>query len=88
MNNFIPAQCFPPGEFLKDELNARKVSVSDFAKIVGMSVQEVSDIIDGELHIGVHEAEKLGSALGVSSAFWANSQMIYDKWVASRPTQP
>jgi len=84
MDKRIPAECFPPGEFLRDELNARQVSASYFAKIVGMDIQEVYDIMDGKLHIGAEEAEKLGSALGVSSAFWANTQKIYDEWMASK----
>lgn len=83
-NKRIPAEVFPPGEFLRDELNARQVSVSDFAKVVGMDTKQVEDIIDGKLHIGNLEAYKLGSALGVSSAFWANSQKIYDKWIAGQ----
>lgn len=69
---------------MKDELNARQVSVGDFARVVGMSIQDVENIIDGKLHIGIHESEKLGSALGLNSAFWINSQKIYDEWVASQ----
>lgn len=87
MNNRIPAECFPPGEFLRDELSARGISIGNFSKVAGMSIQEVENIISGKTHIGDYEAERLSSVIGTSSAFWMNSQKSYDKWTASRPTE-
>lgn len=48
MTDLIPAEAFPAGEFLRDELEARNWSQSDFAKIIGRPAKLVSEIINNK----------------------------------------
>ena len=80
-NNRLPAVCFPPGKHLKNELDARGVSVDAFAVEVDIDSKIIAAIISGEQHIDSSLADRLGSALGVSSAFWINLQNNYDEWL-------
>ena len=84
----LPVICFHPGEFLKDELEARGVSIDSFSKMVGVDIGDLNMIIAGNKKINSKIAEKLGGALGVSSAFWINSQKAYDKWKSISMGQP
>ena len=43
-----PAEVFPPGEFLRDELEERGWSQSDLAEIIGRSTSVVNGIILGK----------------------------------------
>ena len=44
---FKPAEVFPPGEYLRDELEARVWTQGDFARIIGRPLQVVNEIING-----------------------------------------
>ena len=47
-HTFTPAEVFHPGEYLRDELEARGWTQTQFAKIVGQPVQLVNGIINGK----------------------------------------
>ena len=44
-NDFFPAEVFPPGEFLRDELEARGWNQTEFAEILGREPRVVNEII-------------------------------------------
>ena len=46
MNTY--AEVFPPGEFLRDELEARNWSQTEFAEIIGRPVRLINEIIAGK----------------------------------------
>ena len=46
-----PAEAFPPGEYLRDELQARGWTQSKFALIIVRPLQLVSEIINGRKRI-------------------------------------
>ena len=62
--NFKPAEVFPPGDYLREELEARGWTQSDFAKILGRPLQTVNEIINGRKRITVESAKEIGLALG------------------------
>jgi HTH-type transcriptional regulator/antitoxin HigA len=66
------AEIFPPGEFLKDELEARNWSQSEFAEIIGRPVRLINEIIAGKRSITPETAKQLGASLGTSAEFWMN----------------
>ncbi len=70
----IPAETFPVGEFIADELAARKWSNADLAARTGLSPREVADIIDGTRRIHVKDAEAIGRAFGTSAELWLRLQ--------------
>lgn len=46
-----PAEVFPPGEYLRDELEERGWTVTEFAEIIGRPVQAVSEILNNKKEI-------------------------------------
>lgn len=68
---------FPPGEFLKDELEARAWSQTEFAEIIGRPVRLVNEIIAGKKMITPETAVQLGIALGTGPEFWLNLESQY-----------
>jgi HTH-type transcriptional regulator/antitoxin HigA len=69
-----PAEVFSPGEYLKDELDERGWTVTEFAEIIGRPVQVVSEIINGKKEITVDTAVEFAHALGTSPELWLNLQ--------------
>ena len=74
---YTPAEVFAPGEYLRDELDERGWTVTEFAEIIGRPVQAVSEILNGKKEITTETALALSEALGTSPALWLNLQTNY-----------
>ncbi len=72
-----PAEAFPPGEYLRDELEERGWTVTEFADIIGRPVQAVSEILNAKKSITPDTALSLSEALGTSAEIWLNLQTAY-----------
>ncbi len=72
-----PPQALPPGDFIREELDARGWTQRDLAEIIGRPVQAVSAIVNAKKEITPQTAVALGAALGTSAAFWLNLQTAY-----------
>ncbi len=72
-----PAEVFPPGEFIREELEERGWSEAEFAQILGRPVQVVSEILNGKKEITAETALVFGMALGTSAELWLNLQAAY-----------
>jgi len=72
-----PAEVFPPGEFLREELEARGWTQADLAAIVGRPVHSINQIIVGKRGISPEMAQGLAAALGTSPEFWMNLDAAY-----------
>ncbi len=70
-------RAFPPGDFIREELEARGWTQRDLAEIIGRPVQTVSAIVNAKKEITPQTAVALGAALGTSAAFWLNLQTAY-----------
>ncbi|KAF0844263.1 HTH-type transcriptional regulator/antitoxin HigA [Methylovorus glucosotrophus] len=77
MNTRVPAEVFPPGEFLKDELDARGWTQVEFAEIIERDTRIISEIITGKRSITPETAIALGEALGTGPEFWLNLESQY-----------
>lgn len=73
----IPAEAFPPGEFLRDELADRGWAEGEFAEIIDRPVQAVSEILNGKKEITPATSVAIGAALGTSAELWLNLQAAY-----------
>ena len=51
IDNPRPAEAFPVGEYLSDELRERGWAIVEFAEILGRPVQAVSEILNGRKEI-------------------------------------
>jgi HTH-type transcriptional regulator/antitoxin HigA len=81
----VPAEVFPPGEFIKDEIEARGWSQADLAEILGRPVQMVNELIAGKRSVTPETALGLAEAFGTDAAFWMNLESSYQLWRAQRP---
>lgn len=72
MNVCIPAEVFPPGEFLRDELEARNWTQTEFSEIIGKDTRLVYEIINAKRAITPETAIIFGEALGTSPEIWMN----------------
>lgn len=72
-----PAEVFPAGEILRDELEERGWTQTDLAEILGRSVGMVNEIISGKRGISPESARGLAAALGTTAEFWMNLDAAY-----------
>lgn len=72
-----PAEVFPPGEFLMEELEARGWNQKDLAVILGRPIGLVSEILSGKRGLTVETAQGLGDALGTSAEVWLKLEAEY-----------
>ncbi len=73
----ISAEAFAPGEYLRDELEERGWSVTEFAEIIGRPIQAVSEILNAKKSITPDTALSFSKALGTSPELWLNLQTAY-----------
>jgi HTH-type transcriptional regulator/antitoxin HigA len=73
----VPAEAFPPGEYLREELAARGWAEGEFAEIIGRPVQAVSEILNGKKDVTPETAVAIGAALGTSAELWMNLQAAF-----------
>jgi len=72
-----PFRPVTPGEILKEELDARGWTQSDFAEILGRPIQAVNEIISGKKAVVPATAVELSRAIGTSPEFWLNLESAY-----------
>ncbi|RVD55785.1 addiction module antidote protein, HigA family [Mesorhizobium sp. M2D.F.Ca.ET.185.01.1.1] len=74
-----------PGEFIREELDARGWSQRDLAYILGVQEQAINPIISGKRGISPEMAKALGDAFDVSAEYFANLQQAYEMANAHAP---
>lgn len=74
-----------PGEFIRDELEARGWSQRDLAYILGGPEQAVNMIVSGKRGISPEMARALGDAFDVSAEYFANLQKAFEMSNARAP---
>jgi HTH-type transcriptional regulator/antitoxin HigA len=79
MTDRVPAEVFPPGEFLRDELEARGWTQTEFARIIRRPLRLVNEIITGKRDISPDTAQALAAALGTSAQLWMNLETKIDQ---------
>ena len=70
--DMVVAEAFPPGEYIKDEIEARGWTQRDLAHVMGRSEPKVSELINGKRAVTVQTARELGAAFGTSAEVWLN----------------
>jgi len=77
MNSRTPAEVFPPGDFIREELEERGWTQSDLAKIMERPLPAINMIIAGKKSVTPETAIGLAGAFGTSPAFWLNLETAY-----------
>jgi HTH-type transcriptional regulator/antitoxin HigA len=75
-----PAEVFPPGNTIREELDARGWTQGDLAEILGRPLQLVNEIVGGNRAITPETARGLGEAFGTGPEFWMNLETYYQLW--------
>jgi addiction module HigA family antidote len=74
-----------PGEVLQDTvLGADGITVTEFAKRLGVSRVTLSRVANGRAAISADMALRLAAALGGSAESWLSMQAAYDLWHAQK----
>lgn len=82
------AEAFPPGEFLKEELEARDWTQEDLANIVGRQTSVISAIVNGKRAISLDIAMELGEAFDTGHEYWMNLERVYRSFLKSKTHKP
>ncbi|MEK7228850.1 MAG: HigA family addiction module antitoxin [Candidatus Binatota bacterium] len=74
-----------PGEMLREDfLPDYGLTVSSFAKALGVSRQTVNELLRGRRAISPEMALRLSRLFGNTAEFWLNAQRAVDLWKAAR----
>lgn len=67
-----PAESFPPGDVIKEEMDARGWSQVELAEILGRPARLVNELLAGKRAITPETAQGLAAAFGTPAEFWMN----------------
>lgn len=74
-----------PGEMLREGfLPDYKLTVSGFAKAIGVSRQTVNEVLRERLAVSPEMALRLSRLFGNSPEFWLNAQQAVDLWETAK----
>ncbi|MCZ2156419.1 MAG: HigA family addiction module antidote protein [Bryobacterales bacterium] len=77
-----------PGEMLRDELEARGLSMNQLARGLCVPMNRISAIVNGKRAITADTALRLARFFGTSAQMWMNLQTDYDLKVTAREAGP
>jgi HTH-type transcriptional regulator/antitoxin HigA len=77
MSNLIAAEVFPPGEILREELEARGWTQLELAEILNRPPRLISEIIGAKRAISPETAQGLGEVFGTGGQFWMNLESAW-----------
>ena len=83
----VPAEVFPPGDFIREELEERNWTQEDLAAILGRPLRLVNEVISGKHGITPETATGLAAAFGTSPQLWLNLESAYQLWRAKKRIQ-
>ena len=74
-----------PREILRELcLEPLGLTVTDAAKVLGVSRKTLSAILNGRAGVSPEMAVRLSIAFGTSAESWLNQQIQYDLWLAEK----
>ena len=77
-----------PGEMLREDfLPDYRLSVSGFAKVLGVSRQTVNELLRERRAVSPEMALRLSRLFGNTPEFWLNAQRAVDLWDAARSSK-
>lgn len=77
----VPAEAFPPGESVREDLEERGWSQADLADILGKTPAFVNEIVSGKRGVTTETAQGLAEAFGGSPQYWLNLEASYRLWL-------
>ncbi len=84
LDDLVPSEPIHPGEIIKDELEARGMSQSRFAELIGCSYSVLNEMLNGKRPLTADYALRIEAALGIKAYMLVNMQSQYNLQVARR----
>lgn len=84
---FLPDWASPPGDSIQDGLDRLAMGAEDFGQLMGLSGDDVRDLLRGHLRIMPEHAERLAEILGGSTLFWLRREAQYLESLARLATE-
>ncbi|MGM9853473.1 MAG: HigA family addiction module antitoxin [Muribaculaceae bacterium] len=81
-NNLTPFEPTHPGELIRDELEARRLSQAKLAKRIGVSPSLLNEVINGKRAVNTELALLLEAAFGIEAELFLKLQSAYNMQVA------
>ena len=81
---FEPDYVVPPGDTLRETLEAKGLSQTDLSLRTGMAKKTINQIVNGVASISYETAEKFELVTGVPAAFWNRRELRYREELARR----
>lgn len=72
-----PAQVLPPGEFIKEEMEARGWTQEELATVMGRPRRLIGELLSGDKNLTPETACDLGEAFGTGPEVWMNLEATY-----------
>jgi HTH-type transcriptional regulator / antitoxin HigA len=85
MSGRTPAEVFPPGDYIRSEIDTRGWTQTDLAAILGRPLKTVNEILSAKKAITPETARELGEAFDIDPQFWMNLESIYRLSLARKP---
>lgn len=77
-NNMISSMLIHPGEMIKDEIMARRLTQKELAQQMGVSYTVFNEILNGKRPVTTEYALLLEAALGTDANIWIGMQAEYN----------
>lgn len=77
----MPAEAFPPSEFIKEELQERGWTADDFARQIGWSRDTLAALLESDAPLTMQQAADIGRGFGTSDRFWMDLNWSYRRWL-------
>ena len=84
MTDRVVAEAFPPGDFIREELEARGWSPAYLADAMGQDGKTVVELIDGDRQVTPEVAEQLGAAFDTGAQLWLNLEASYQSYLNAK----
>lgn len=75
-----PAEVWPVGQYIRDELRARELSEDRAATELGVRVQDLRGVIEGNKLLTPEIAEALQRAWGTHADTWMTIEALHRMW--------
>ena len=76
--NPAPFMAVHPGMMIKPELEERRISQKDFAKMIGIQASHLSEVLNGKRALTTDLAVKIESAIGLPAKVLLAAQAQYE----------
>lgn len=86
MATLVPAEVFPPGDIIREELEARDWTQADLAEIMGRPIQAIGEIVRGKKRVTEETARELELAFGIDAEIWLRNEALYRLHKVSNPS--